>query len=489
MKTIKVKHFIVIAIALVFLIVFYNCGGEQEISDPLLCKNYLQYRDPFQFPIDPRLERLKGQQPNEREEAFQSLADELSWMEFIALNWPSLSNGVADTTKCIGLVPDEKTVWLGWKEISEIFETKKKLNIDSNSLFISEAYIQKSGTRNFTKSNLLLHQTELPEMKVEHHGITRENEPSVIDQNGNPVLFQTYFNKPMAEYIEKGGLNSEASAENFVTNWPDLNCSLDLENRQTGSDEWINMRIERIYFPFNVHKGSTDAKKIDTLVHYHLCDHGAVVIKVAWKVLEKGEDLSKFYTKKAVILHENQTPDTATVGMVAMHIAHKFAEQPRWLWSTFEHIDNVPEKDAQGIVRYDKTKKYNFFDPSSKDSVNVPPKDPSAKSQLAREYPMSDTAKKWNDTFHKRLKNMAADNVWQNYILIGTQWNTSQRVLPRNPYSAGDPRPINLANAIIENFSQKNSSCAGCHSRTEIIISGERYSADLVRGLERINKK
>src|SRR5262249_30674168 len=118
------------------------------------------------------------------------------------------------------------------------------------------------------------------------------------------------------------------------------------------------------------------------------------------------------------------------------HVVHKTASRPQWIWTSFEHIDNVPEKTDVGAGKLKSS--YNFYDP--KCTADCPPNqtpprpwDPEPenklkfragpdgkifKSQIVRYVLLTQATNEINDKFHSILGN----TVWQNYILIGTQW-------------------------------------------------------------------
>ena len=122
-----------------------------------------------------------------------------------------------------------------------------------------------------------------------------------------------------------------------------------------------------------------------------------------------------------------------TVGLVGMHIGHKTQAAPQWLWSTFEHVDNVPT-DAD--VKSGKLKaSYNYYNPKCKacKANQVPPRpwNPTMvstfHSQIVRMnqfnlpiYAASAAAR--NADAQKLLKGVNPKSVWQNYELISTMW-------------------------------------------------------------------
>ena len=71
-------------------------------------------------------------------------------------------------------------------------------------------------------------------------------------------------------------------------------------------------------------------------------DTKAMEIKVSWRILTDQDDHDRYYVRKALISDEDgYNYTTATVGMVGFHVMQKTAIFPQWIWSTFEHVDNV----------------------------------------------------------------------------------------------------------------------------------------------------
>jgi hypothetical protein len=101
------------------------------------------------------------------------------------------------------------------------------------------------------------------------------------------------------------------------------------------------------------------------------------------------------------------------------------------------------------------------------------------KSQIVRETPLTDAAKNMNQIFQSMLRG----TVWENYMLITTQWPTvfecttlhSQVPAPlprtdflKQPDMTCSPAPTFMANSTLETYSQgdipqASSSCIGCH--------------------------
>ena len=186
-----------------------------------------------------------------------------------------------------------------------------------------------------------------------------------------------------------------------------------------------------------------------------------------------------------------------TLGLIGFHAVHKTATRPQWIWTSFEHIKNVPDKDEVAARKL--VGPYNFFGVKCQadcPTVNATPptpwdpdpalrlrfrKDDSFKSQIVRETPLTDAAKNMNAIFHNMLP---SNSVWQNYMLISTQWPSEfacaslHSQVPGAPAPGTDfikqpdmtcsPAPTFMANSTLETYSQgdvplASSSCIACH--------------------------
>jgi len=74
---------------------------------------------------------------------------------------------------------------------------------------------------------------------------------------------------------------------------------------------------------------------------------GSTEIKAAWRILTDKDTpaiRSRYY-----VVPNAQVFDVASgeckprdIALVGVHIVTKTPERPQWIWSTFEHVDNVP---------------------------------------------------------------------------------------------------------------------------------------------------
>jgi len=289
------------------------------------------------------------------------------------------------------------------------------------------------------------------------------NEPfktgPLIDQQGHYAIFDILMNRQMFNYIMANHLNTKAGQA------ANSNLSVDFPAGDNSKEEF-----------------------------------GAFMLKVSWRILSPGEVQAKnFHTVEALVL----TPPGATrrclkesLGLVGFHAVHKTASRPQWIWTSFEHVQNVPARDE--VTAHRLHGPYNFFSVSCKGDCaeNATPPTPwdpdptlglrfrsdnSFKSQIVRETPLTNAAKNMNTIFQSMLSN----SVWKNYMLISTQWPSAfsctslQSKSPntadpktdflKQPDMTCSPAPTFLANSTLETYSQgdvplASSSCIACHS-------------------------
>jgi hypothetical protein len=309
----------------------------------------------------------------------------------------------------------------------------------------------------------------------------------LIDQSGHYALFDILMNKAMYNYILANHLYSQAGQR-------------DQANSHLSIDFPAGHNLPAPGIP-----GS---------------DPGAIMIKVSWKILDPDEVNSKrFHMVNALVSLPKSAKSDAeppclpeTLGLVGFHVVHKTLSRPQWIWSSFEHVDNVPEQREVDAGPLPHT--YSFYDRScnaSKCPVNeTPPRpwdpDPASQlkfhgtfnSQIARVTPLTPETVSMNEAFQGLLK----DTVWRNYMLISTQWPSgfpcaiirSTVSPPNSPQPQTDflkqpdmtcaPAPAILANSTLETYSQgdiplASSSCMACHGNA---VSYQTRPADAKTG-------
>ncbi|KZN41549.1 hypothetical protein [Pseudoalteromonas luteoviolacea] len=220
---------------------------------------------------------------------------------------------------------------------------------------------------------------------------------------------------------------------------------------------------------------------IPALENYGPTDNtGGLTVKVAWKVLGKNDDPSKFiHMKKSVKVYENldkgeQSKSTKTVtktlGVVGFHIMHKTVSSPNWIFTTFSHQGNIASKDPLFNDRNCPTCPVNLANGGE------------TKTQVTRLEHLNPITEEINSFVKQKLA--TENSVLQYYNLIGTQFSTDssdpeRQSLPEKiaNYSGGSPYPVFLTNEVLETFLQlgntpmgkdqelfyKSSSCMNCH--------------------------
>jgi hypothetical protein len=399
-----------------------------------------------------------------------------SWLTFIALNAPA-----AAPHDITAAQPSTRTVWEGGDKFIPLLDV----------MLPGGAKPEWDPKKRFVPPACRAQHAEDPSLMVVQMIEESFNQPfrtgPLIDQNNNYAIFDILMNKTMFDYIvsDKNPLYSRALQS---------------------SDQNSNLRID---FP----SGRPPAEPADP---DGPAGHGSIMIKVSWKILagDGDDDKNKFHHVEALVAMpatEDQQIDPPclrkTLGLVGFHVVHKTKNRPQWIWTSFEHKDNVPEQSQIDAFRNDtnpnkRPRKHNFYTLSCSDSncpVNeTPPRpwDPEPanglqfrrnsrgqmifNSQIVRTVPLTKATNDINDEFHAVLGN----NVWANYILIGTQWPSDFGCATRHSVLAGTPSPRTdfdkepdmncapaptfLANSTLETYSQgeipqASSSCIGCH--------------------------
>jgi hypothetical protein len=392
--------------------------------------------------------------------------DFYSWLTFVALNSPA-----AD--------PDRKGIEGGRADSPTIWEDGKNF-IQLLDVMLPGGATPTWGQRVIPQACLSLHALHPDRMVVK---MIEEsfNQPfktgPLIDQRNNYAIFDILMNKSMFDYIVTHNLYSR---------------------KGQSSQENSNLRID--FLPGQLDKN----------------DPGSIMIKVSWKILEPEDDKGKFHRVEALVAmpatdDEQSDPPCLekTLGLVGFHVVHKTINRPQWIWTSFEHVDNVPEQ--KDIDNHTLKSTYNFYDRSCTDcpANETPPRpwdpEPDSKlkfrlrgdgkvlfnSQIVRKIPLSEATNSINAKFQAILGN----TVWKNYMLIGTQWpsgfpcTADQSLLKDAPAPFTDfdkqpdmncaPAPTFLANSTLETFSQGNvpqasSSCMACHGNATSYLRRQR---------------
>ncbi len=225
--------------------------------------------------------------------------DFYSWLTFIALSAPAHNpKDIAHSQ------PDTPTVWEDQNNFKPLLE-----------VMLPGGDIPKWTRRVIPQACLALHALHPKRMVVK---MIEEsfNQPfktgALIDQQNNYAIFDILMNKVMFDYIVENKLYSKSGQM---------------------SEKNAGLRI--------------DFKSADNTKN----ELGAVMLKVSWRILTPKDNKSKFHHVEALVAMPS-TPDEKsdppclerTLGLVGIHIVHKTKARPQWIWTSFEHVDNVPEQ-------------------------------------------------------------------------------------------------------------------------------------------------
>lgn len=364
----------------------------------------------------------------------------------MALNWP------ADGKGKIGEAGDNVAVWQFWKQDTDVLVADGQVPIP----WIRPSPIPHYCTEKAPPgTRILTHHTKGGELGA---FLTPGNGP-LIDQNGEYVRFEILVNQAMYGFILTNKLYSKAGQAAYNPGGV-------------------------VAFPSGQLNGPP----------------GAVMLKIAWKILGSGDDPKRFHTALAYVYDPGPAPscELKQVGLVGLHISHKTVNAPQWVWSTFEHVDNAP------LIGGAPQSHYNFNDalPASSQNgcelaglCNVVPAgawNPNSgvktPVQVARLDELTTTAIARNAAYVASLNAVNPASVFANYRLIGSQFPSD--VTNAND-AAGVPLPRFLANTTMETFLQGDtpgvsSNCAGCHSQATM---ADQRTSDFTFILSRVSAK
>lgn len=281
----------------------------------------------------------------------------------------------------------------------------------------------------------------------------------LVDQKGRVVYYSIYINDTFLEFTTKNGLSDPATLAAFDPNTA---------------------------FP------------VDTLT-----------LKAAWKIVQPGEDTSRFYTRKATVnklINQNGKitlgPDTedTTVALVGFHIAGTVQNHPEMIWASFEHVDNAPDLSVEvakaqpnDIVSPKDWTFYKAGTPFKNCNINAAGAQIlkldaatqilSPSTEVCRVYPYGSGPDKADNANNIKSINASAqaqvDGVWKNYFEVGAIWfNANNALKPNCSFLPGSLQcgtngqslltgSTHLSNAVIETFTQTQSAqdnCFACHN-------------------------
>jgi hypothetical protein len=356
--------------------------------------------------------------------------DDFSWQEFVALTWPAQTGngpafprGFADKSKKYGDISGP-LVWQTLKNDYELFLPGGA----TPAAWDSYASPSPCG------GNLKPYETILASFD-KYHGFNQAgfgvDASPLVSQNRQYVRYETLVNAPEYNFILNPG-----------TPWPGpLYLAKNLPNTS----------------------GTIPPLKFPT---------GSVEIKAGWRNLTgvAPAQQATYFRATAQLLDPVSGKCTATtMGLAALHIINKTAKFPNWVWSTFEHNDNVPAITGEkpyGAPPYgfnDNNPNNQKLAPQAKPITKCNPPAPNpGPMQAIRIRAIAPSTQTTNDLYHAAAP--LQKTIWQNYQLVMTQWpiNNGASTFP----STTDPQPqTNTANVVAETWFQNTTAtaCMACH--------------------------
>jgi hypothetical protein len=212
---------------------------------------------------------------------------------------------------------------------------------------------------------------------------------------------------------------------------------------------------------------------------------GSIRIKSAWIDMQGIERPERFHTRNAWLFDPATSRcEKKTVGLVGLHIVTKTPTHPQEIWSTFEHIDNVPGPHASRPYTFNNgdgsamptSNPVTCFDPAS-----CPPPEPFNVERTKKIHDMGNfSTAKTNEKYQAMLAANFPNSPWRNYQLVMTQWplKRSRPDLDGSPFNTfpGTGNPVipgtpndatAFANTTMETFRQETidrNGCMGCHN-------------------------
>ena len=146
---------------------------------------------------------------------------------------------------------------------------------------------------------------------------------------------------------------------------------------QNGAYTRYEIHFNEPEFSTLAESGWSQGRNLPDAIHPAHFPIGSIAVKAAWRPLTDADTpavRARYYVESAEIVDAAKTLAAgrivctrADVALVGLHIVIKTKSRPQWVWSTFEHVDNVPPAgagDAREPDARDAGAPYSYFDPS-----------------------------------------------------------------------------------------------------------------------------
>ena len=413
-------------------------------ANELLDKMVRDFSAKIPVDVDPALKTSYETQKKFAEVQLQF--DIVSWESFVALCWPTDKAG-----KPLARIGEKgDPIFDQYPTDADVFDQPVTATLDARKTSrprMNRHYIEDLKLPGIKAGDRVLSLTSSTGGDLSLNEVEQAFTYPIWDQNGYMVRYEILLNNEERAYILNNGLETLDGQATFT---------------KAG---------KKVDFPSGV---------------YNKAAEGAIEVKLGWKVLGPNDDESRFLVADATIMTGTpQMPKQVKVGMVGMHIAHKTATSPQWIWSTFMHVDSL---DANALTINPKTGHSQtplFNNPNTETAVvNVPSSttapyvDGLPPTQVLQLTPIPLATQQVN--LKARAALIAEKSVLQYYELLNPQWPTDPSAPPTpggpgtapgsiNNKSGGNPTPVYLVNPLFETYFQLGNQPA---SKQEEIPSG-----------------
>ncbi|WP_157821980.1 hypothetical protein [Tenacibaculum sp. Bg11-29] len=377
----------------------------------------------------------------------------LAWEQFIALNWPVANtntsgnrakpNASSDST-FLSVTPNKlpTTVWSTYASKAEVFNHQSS-NLPAWNLLKKPVYqytYQPSSLKESDEFNLFNNLDENNEIgeAVVFGGAGKGN-----ISGGDQILYEAKINETEYSYLRAYNLQNADTASNWAKNTVK---KLNAFGGTCLSEEAAKQEV--ICFP------CADEN-----------NEGAIEIKAAWRKLNDSDKKERYYIQKVLVykkVGDKVKYTNQDYGLVGLHIIRKTKNFPTFIFTTFNHVDNLDSgiyynnsialEEAKGpYYQYYKNKTENGKTKQvpdlTYDTNNQYIKTGNIAVKTQEEiHKIPSGLELFNTAIQKQIKKQSKNNnsVWQYYELLGVQ------AVPVDLKDADSDDSYYLANNVIE---------------------------------------
>jgi hypothetical protein len=245
------------------------------------------------------------------------------------------------------------------------------------------------------------------------------------------------------------------------------------------------IRVNQKQFDFIVSEKLYDRKVIDGITTPVSFPSGSIEVKAAWREFndsDSPETRKRYYRVEALAQdYRTNAGVKKEFGLIGLHIVQKTPLRPQWIWSSFEHVDNVPsfgQRPAPGskfslnepalsqnlfpATATDTATSETYLDSNSEPILAVAGARVATPMQVIRKLPIAPQTLSTN----QRYQNKLAGTVWANYMIVTTQWPSDPSTpdgTPFPPDPTGNSNDVSISNTTMETYFQNGTSCMTCH--------------------------